>query len=485
MKDSVYSNEDIINNVLSSKKILKNEIFFKDSENKENTSLIMKGYYTESEMYDFCNKLGFTYFTKYYSKFFHDENVVFVNEKKHTILKFEKNKDNCYDGDYTLETIITFENGEEQVNLRPGGSNFELIMSNFMSIKENNLNLLETPISTLEVLYNQEEFSTYFTLCSKNIINEKLLQDIKKVSKNTSLEKEIFQTIKNNYEKDKEDSKDFDKKYSEIDIFSKKYHRYKKSKSMDYSYSTDSLSVKSIGQTYVQLQTDKDDIFSSNIYSNIYVSKVDFDSFFKDNNLLFEEYKNIIMNLFKNITNDKLIDSILEDKPYIKDTFTDYTELYATNDDVFGTDYHIVSKNFNIRLSEGTSPCYTDMSINFEFNELHNPCKQKDFKTKIKGTPFDILLAYAETKDKEQYVDNIEYYKNIQLKLNNLNNIITKFSDITSEKFTMKDYELENTFKKCIENICKVQDVIADKINFMCQQTQEDNIEDDDLDLNL
>lgn len=485
MKDSVYSNEDIINNVLGSKKILKNEIFFKDSENKENTSLIMKGYYTESEMYDFCNKLGFTYFTKYYPKFFHDENVVFVNEKKHTILKFEKNKDNYYNGYYTLETIITFENGEEQVNLRPWGSNFELIMSNFMSIKENNLNLLETPISTLEVLYNNQEFSTYFTLCSKNIINEKLLQDIKKVSKNTSLEKEILQTIKNNYEKDKEDSKDFDKKYSEIDIFSKKYHRYKTSKSMDYSYSTESLSVKSIGQTYVQLQTDKDDIFSSNIYSNIYVSKVDFDSFFKDNNLLFEEYKNIIMNLFKNITNDKLIDSILEDKLYIKDTSTDYTELYATNDDVFGTDYHIVSKNFNIRLNEGTSPRYTDMSINFEFNELHNPCKQKDFKTKIEGTPFDILLAYAETKDKEQYVDNIKYYENIQLKLNNLNNIITKFSDITSEKFTMKDYELENTFKKCIENICKVQDVIADKINFMCQQTQEDNIEDDDLDLNL
>lgn len=457
MKDSVYSNEDIINNVLGSKKILKN---------MKN----MKSYYTKSEMYDFCNKLGFSYFNKYYPKFFHDENVVFVNEKKHTILKFEKNKDNYYDGYYTLETIITFENGEEQVDLRPGGSNFELIMSNFMSIKENNLNLLETPISTLEVLYNQE-FSTYFTLCSKNIINEKLLQDIKKVSKNTSLEKEIFQTIKNNYEKDKEDSKDFDKKYSEIDIFSKKYHRYKKSKSMDYSYSTESLSVKSIGQTYVQLQTDKDDIFSSNIYSNIYVSKVDFDSFFKDNNLLFEEYKNIIMNLFKNITNDKLIDSILEDKPYIKDTFTDYTELYATNDDVFGTDYHIVSKNFNIRLSEGTSPCYTDMYINFEFNELHNPCKQKDFKTKIKGTPFDILLAYAETKG--QYVDNIEYYKNIQLKLNNLNHIITKFSDITSEKFTMKDYELENTFKKCIENICKVQEVIADKINFMCQQTDE------------
>lgn len=472
MKDSVYSNEDIINNVLGSKKILKNEIIFKDSENKENTSLIMKGYYTESEMYDFCNKLGFSYFNKYCTEFFYDENVVFVNEKKHTILRFEKNKDNYYDGDYTLETIITFENGEEQVNLRPGGSNFELIMSNFMSIKENNLNLLETPISTLEVLYNQE-FSTYFTLCSKNIINEKLLQDIKKVSKNTSLEKEIFQTIKNNYEKDKENSKDFDKKYSEIDIFSKKYHRYKISKSMDYSYSTESLSVKSIGQTYVQLQTDKDDIFSSNIYSNIYVSKVDFDSFFKDNNLLFEEYKNIIMNLFKNITNDKLIDSILEDKPYIKDTFTDYTELYATNDDVFGTDYHIVSKNFNIRLNEGTSPCYTDMSINFEFNELHNPCKQKDFKTKIKGTPFDILLAYAETKDKEQYVDNIKYYENIQLKLNNLNHIITKFSDITSEKFTMNDYDLENTFKKCIENICKVQDVIADKINFMYQQADE------------
>ena len=475
MKDNVYSNEDIINNVLGSKKILKNRIFFKDSENKENTSLIMKGYYTESEMYDFCNKLGFAYFTKYYPKFFHDENVVFVNDKKHTILKFEKNKDNYYDGDYTLDTIITFENGEEQVNLRAGGLNFELIMPNFMSIKENNLNLLETPISTLEVLYNQE-FSTYITLCKQNIINEKLLQDIKKVSKNTSLEKEIFQTIKNNYEKDKEDSKDFDKKYSEIDIFSKKYHRYKISKSTDYSYSTESLSVKSIGQTYVQLQTDKDDIFSSNIYSNIYVSKVDFDSFFKDNDLLFEEYKNIIMNLFKNITNDKLIDSILEDKPYIKDTSTDYTELYATNDDVFGTDYHIVSKNFNIRLSEGTSPCYTDMSINFEFNELHNPCKQKDFKTKIKGTPFDILLAYAETKDKEQYVDNIEYYeyyKNIQLKLNNLNHIITKFSDITSEKFTMKDYELENTFKKCIENICKVQDVIVDKINFMCQQADE------------
>lgn len=279
MKDSVYSDEDIINNVLSSKKILKNEIIFKDSENKENTSLIMKGYYTESEMYDFCNKLGFSYFNKYYTEFFYDENVVFVNDKKYAILRFEKNKDNYYDGDYTLDTIITFENGEEQVNWSTGVLNFELIMPNFMSIKENNLNLLETPISTLEVLYNQE-FSTYFTLCRKNIINEKLLQDIKKVSKNTSLEKEIFQTIKNNYEKDKEDSKDFDKKYSEIDIFSKKYHRYKLSKSTDYSYSTESLSVKSIGQTYVQLQTDKDDIFSSNIYSNIYVSKVDFDSFF-------------------------------------------------------------------------------------------------------------------------------------------------------------------------------------------------------------
>ena len=186
MKDSVYSDEDIINNVLGSKKILKNEIIFKDSENKENTSLIMKGYYTESEMYDFCNKLGFSYFNKYYTEFFYDENVVFVNDKKYAILRFEKNKDNYYDGDYTLDTIITFENGEEQVNWSPGCLNFELIMPNFMSIKENNLNLLETPISTLEVLYNQE-FSTYFTLCRKNIINEKLLQDIKKVSKNTSL----------------------------------------------------------------------------------------------------------------------------------------------------------------------------------------------------------------------------------------------------------------------------------------------------------
>lgn len=464
MKDSVYSDEDIINNVLGSKKILKNEINFKDSENKENTSLIMKSYYTESEMYDFCNKLGFSYFNKYYPEFFYDENVVFVNDKKYAILRFEKEKDN----DYILDTIITFENGKEQVSLRAGGLNFEPMMPNFMSIKENNLNLLETPIFTLEVLYNQR-FSTYFTSYKKNIINEKLLQDIKKVSKNTSLEKEIFQTIKNNYEKDKEDSKDFDKKYSEIDIFNKKYHRYQISESTDYSYSTESLSVKSIRQTYVQLQTDKDDIFSSNIY----VPKVDFDSFFKDNNLLFEEYKNVIMDLFKNITNDKLIESILEDKPYIKDASTDYTELYATNDNLLGIDYHIVSKNFNINLNEGESPYYTDMYINFEFNELHNPYTKRDLNHKIKGTPFDVLLAYAETKNKKQYVDNIEYYKNIQLKLNNLNHIITKFSDITSEKFTMKDYELENTFKKCIENICKVQDVIADKINFMCQQTDE------------
>lgn len=468
MKDSVYSNEDIINNVLGSKKILKNEINFKDSENKENTSLIMKGYYTESEMYDFCNKLGFTYFTKYYPKFFHNENVVFVNDKKHIVLRFEKDKDNYY----ILDTIITFENGKEQVSLRASGLKFEPTMPNLMSTKENNLNLLETPISTLEVLYNQE-FSTYFASYKKNIINEKLLQDIKKVSKNTSLEKEIFQTIKNNYEKDKEDSKDFDKKYSEIDMFSKKYHRYKISKSTDYSYSTESLSVKSIGQTYVQLQTDKNDIFSSNIY----VPKVDFDSLFKDNNSLFEEYKGIIIDLLKNITDDKLMESILEDKPYIKDTSTDYTELYATNDDIFGTDYHIVSKNFNIRLNEGKSPYYTDMYINFKFNELHNPYIKKDFNIKIKGTPFDVLLAYAETKDKEQYVDNIAYYKNIQLKLNNLNHIITKFSDITSEKFTMKDYELENTFKKCIENICKVEDVIVDKINFMCQQVDELNYE--------
>ena len=110
MKDSVYSDEDIINNVLGSKKILKNEINFKDSENKENTSLIMKSYYTESEMYDFCNKLGFSYFNKYYPEFFYDENVVFVNDKKYAILRFEKEKDN----DYILDTIITFENGKDQ-----------------------------------------------------------------------------------------------------------------------------------------------------------------------------------------------------------------------------------------------------------------------------------------------------------------------------------------------------------------------------------
>ena len=464
MKDSVYSNEDIITNVLGSKKILKNEISFKDSENKENTSLIIKNSYTESEMYDFCNKLGFSYFNKYYPQFLHDENVVFVNDKKHAILRFEKDKDN----DYILDTIITFENGKEQVNLRAGGLNFEQIMPNFMSIKENNLNLIETPIYTFEVLYNQK-FSTYFTSCKKNIVNEKLLQDIKKVMKDTSLEKEIFQTIEDNYEKDKEDSKDFDKKYSEIDIFSKKYHRHQISNSTDYSYSEESLSVKSIEQTYVLLQTDKDDIFRANIY----VPKSDFDNFFKDNNLFFDEYKNIIIDLFKNITNDKLMESILEDKPYIKDTSTDYTELYATNDGILGTDYHIVSKNLNISLNEGISPYYTDMYIDFKFNELHNPYIKKNFDTKIKGTPFDVLLAYAETKDKEQYVDNIKYYENIQLKLNNLNNIIAKFSDITSEKFTIKDYELENTFKKCIENIDKVQDVIVDKINFMCQQADE------------
>lgn len=464
MKDSVYSNKDIITNVLGSKKILKNEISFKDSKNKENTSLIMKNSYTESEMYDFCNKLGFSYFNKYYPQFLHDENVVFVNDKKHAILRFEKDKDN----DYILDTIITFENGKEQVNLRTGGLKLEPIISDLMSIKENNLNLIETPIYTLEVLYNQE-FSTYFTSCKKNIVNEKLLQDIKKVMKDTSLEKEILQTIENNYEKDKEDSKDFDKKYSEIDISSKKYHRHQISKSTDYSYSTDSLSVKSIEQTYVLLQTDKDDIFRSNVY----VPKSDFDIFFKDNNLLFEEYKKIIMDLFKNITNDKLMESILEDKPYIKDISTDYTELYAINDDILGTfylNYHIVSKNLNISLNEGISPYYTDMYVNFKFNELHNPYMKKNFDTKIKGTPFDVLLAYAETKDKEQYIDDIRYYENIQSKLNNLNNIIAKFYNITSEKFTIKDYELENTFKKCIENIDKVQDVIMDKINFMYRQ---------------
>ena len=65
MKDSVYSNKDIITNVLGSKKILKNEISFKDSKNKENTSLIMKNSYTESEMYDFCNKLAFIYPNEY------------------------------------------------------------------------------------------------------------------------------------------------------------------------------------------------------------------------------------------------------------------------------------------------------------------------------------------------------------------------------------------------------------------------------------
>ena len=80
------------------------------------------------------------------------------------------------------------------------------------------------------------------------------------------------------------------------------------------------------------------------------------------------------------------------------------------------------------------------------------------------------MLKYVETKDNKENINNIKYYENIQKKLNDLCFIITSLSQITSEKFTIKDYELENTFKKCIENIDKVQDVIMDKINFMYRQ---------------
>ena len=38
----------------------------------------------------FVTKLGFSYFNKYYTEFFYDENVVFVNDKKYAILRFEK-----------------------------------------------------------------------------------------------------------------------------------------------------------------------------------------------------------------------------------------------------------------------------------------------------------------------------------------------------------------------------------------------------------
>lgn len=430
MENNIYSNEDTV------------------AKNKDVTTPIVNSFYTELEMHDFCDKLGFEYFDKYYTRPFNDEYVIFINNKKNAIFSFEKNE--CMSDGYELDTVITFKNGKEQVSYGVNNMEFETIISNIISVKENNLDLIETPINTIRMLYNKEFLQmTYFpSNKSDKAINEKLLQDIKKLNQNTNFEHKLIQVIEDNYKKDKEDSRKFNKKYSSTDIFNKKYHRYSTTNEriIDYSYSEDSFHVESIGTTYVLLE--KDGNASTN--SEIYVSKSEFDNFFKDNDLLFEEYKNVIVDLLKNIANDKLIESILEDKPYIKDTRTDYIELYAADNSFLDVNYYVISDNFNINLC-GTGALNEGIHVYFDFDEISNPMLKKDLTTKQKGTPLDVLLSYAETKDKDENKYSIDYYDNLYNEINDLSKIVNQLNLITKTNFC--NSELDSLFKKCNKNI--------------------------------
>ena len=253
----------------------------------------------------------------------------------------------------------------------------------------------------------------------------------------------------------------FDEMVNNIDFCHKKYHRAGFNSSITNGYYSDlSFNIAEVNKTYLCLKSWE--YLINEIYdTTLYVAKDEFNNLFKDNDLLFDEYKEKILYLLKNITNCDINKAILFDRPYTEINDVDYTELNILKSNNI---YYLKSENF--RIDFWKHEIDKDFNIRFNFTELKNTYDNNEDDKKrptIKGTPFDILLEYVETKDNKENINNIKYYENIQKKLNDLCFIITSLSQITSEKFTIKDYELEKAFKNGIKNIHNAQKIVSNK----------------------
>lgn len=466
--ENLFTNNECLINVLSDDKMIKKQADIFDT-NKE--SIICKDSYTEEEVHNLCAKLGYTFFDSYYDKYIFKDTYsdIYVNDENNTIISFERRNN---EKNFELRCIAYFEDGVEKINYCYDTTAQTTHLNKILNITSHSFELTKIPMKVISLLYNVDfnldGLKLLPTEKESNILNEYIYNFVKNKSKGTNLENKIINVLEEVYKKDLDASKKFDEMVNNTNFCHKKYHRAGFNSSITNGYYSDlSFNIAEVNKTYLYLKSWE--YLINEIYdTKLYVAKDEFNNLFKDNDLLFDEYKEKILYLLKNITNCDINKAILFDRPYTEINDVGYTELnILKNNNV----YYLKSENF--RIDFWKHEIDKDFNIRFNFTELKNTYDNNEDDKKrptIKGTPFDILLEYVETKDNKENINNIKYYENIQKKLNDLCFIITSLSQITSEKFTIKDYELENTFKKCIENIDKVQDVIMDKINFMYRQ---------------
>lgn len=456
-----FTNNDYLINVLSNDKMIKKQADIFDI-NKE--SIICKDSYTEKEVHNLCDKLGYTFFDSYYDKYIFKDTYddIYVNDENNTIISFERRNN---EKNFELRCIAYFEDGVEKINYCYDTTAQTTHLNKILNITSHSFELTKIPMKIISLLYNVDfnldGLKLLPTEKESNILNEYIYNFVKNKSKGTNLENKIINVLEKAYKKDLDASKKFDEMVNNIDFCHKKYHRAGFNSSITNGYYSDlSFNIAEVNKTYLCLKSWE--YLINEIYdTTLYVAKDEFNNLFKDNDLLFDEYKEKILYLLKNITNCDINKAILFDRPYTEINDVDYTELNILKSNNV---YYLKSENF--RIDFWKHEIDKDFNIRFNFTELKNTYDNNEDDKKrptIKGTPFDILLEYVETKDNKENINNIKYYENIQKKLNDLCFIIISLSQITSEKFTIKDYELEKAFKNGIKNIHNAQKIVSNK----------------------
>lgn len=430
---NLYSREDCINNVLDIP-IVKRIITINN--NKIENPVIFK---SQKKLDDYCKKIGFSFYDIEESEdFYSSEEIYYINDEKGAIIEFRKN-----DMFYNMQKLIYNNKGIEEVIYSENITKVLQDILNDSSIKNDRfikipINMLHIIIPELRIFYNRIKTSFPKGENESKIISELYIDKIK--DNGFLLEKNVMLSLVDTFKKHVEKSSEFDNKYCENNnnlLNNQKFHRI--NVSGDFSYSDTSLIITEIGKTYVKMEEYGDSISMGSFY----IVKEDFDKYIENTKNCFKPYMLDILKLIKNIISPEIIECIINDIPLDKNKFN-YTSMRYKQGSY---ECNLGSLTLNCNPKEE----YTYLKFNNNREDFYDGEREKNI---IQGTPFDTLLAYAETKNNSENIDNITYFSNIYNKLIQLDRILREIMYKTGKIFNNEELEkLKETFNTCYKNI--------------------------------
>ncbi len=197
-----FTNNDYLINVLSNDKMIKKQADIFDI-NKE--SIICKDSYTEKEVHNLCDKLGYTFFDSYYDKYIFKDTYddIYVNDENNTIISFERRNN---EKNFELRCIAYFEDGVEKINYCYDTTAQTTHLNKILNITSHSFELTKIPMKIISLLYNVDfnldGLKLLPTEKESNILNEYIYNFVKNKSKGTNLENKIINVLEKAYKKD-------------------------------------------------------------------------------------------------------------------------------------------------------------------------------------------------------------------------------------------------------------------------------------------